>query len=708
MPQIKIALAGNPNSGKTSLFNLLTGLNQRVGNYPGVTVDKKTGVFHLKNQEKAKLIDLPGIYGLYPKSEDEFVAHTILTQPHNPLHPDLVVVIADATSLKRNLLLCSQIIDLHIPVVLALTMMDIAQNRGLQIDIAHLSQELGVPVVSINPRNNIGTENLIEVISKQISEVAQWQPNNFVALEFLAPEWKQKITENIGAKSQYAALQIICNDNIFATLNDATKQSIEVLKSHANFNKTDFQTQDILSRYSKIDGIIERVVNYLKQQTLQTSDFTRKADKWLMHPVIGYVLLFAILFLVFQSIFSFAAYPMDWIDASFSQLQNWVASLLPDTAWANLLTEGILAGIGGIVIFVPQIAILFFFITILEDSGYMARISVLSDKLMQSVGMNGRSIVPLMSGMACAIPSIMAARTISNAKERLLTILVLPLMSCSARLPVYAIIIALVVPQKSVLGVFNLQGLVMMGMYVLGFVMAMLVSLVLRMFIRIKGSSYFIMELPAYRMPRWKNAFITMYEKAKIFVVDAGKIIIMISIALWFLAAYGPSKHREKIEEKYTAMAAMQDGTLSMEQEEQKANEKLATSYIGIVGKSIEPVFAPLGYDWKIVIALLSSFAAREVFLGTIATLYNVSDADENVYTLKQKMRQAQRADGTLVYTLATGVSLLMFYAFAMQCMSTVAIVHRETKSIKWTAFQIVYMSVLAYVAAFIAFNVFK
>jgi ferrous iron transport protein B len=415
-----------------------------------------------------------------------------------------------------------------------------------------------------------------------------------------------------------------------------------------------------------------------------------------------------IMFIVFQSLFGLASFPMDLIDQWTGSVKEYVAAMLPVAWWSNLITEGIIAGIGGVVIFVPQIAILFLLITLLEETGYMSRVSFLTDKIMQKVGMNGRSVMPLVSGMACAIPAVMAARTISNPKERLLTILVTPFMSCSARLPVYTLIIAMVVPDMT-FGPFNLQGLVMMSMYVLGIAMSLLVAFVLNKVIKSKSISYYIMELPSYRWPRWKNAFMVMFDKAKIFLLDAGKIIIIISIVLWFMSSYGPSSKMEAIENKYAAIEAKQTDGLSVIQAEEKANELLSSSYAGILGHAIEPAIKPLGYDWKIGIAILSSFAAREVFVGTMATLYSVgTEAAENEGLLRDKMSAAKRKDGTPVYTLATGVSLLMFYAFAMQCISTIAIVKRETNSWKWALFQTVFMTGIAYIFAFIAYQTLR
>jgi ferrous iron transport protein B len=399
---------------------------------------------------------------------------------------------------------------------------------------------------------------------------------------------------------------------------------------------------------------------------------------------------------------------MNWIEGSFAWMQGQVSHILPQAWWSDLLVNGLLAGIGGILVFVPQIALLFGIITLLEDSGYMARISFLTDRLMRSAGLNGRSVMPLISGMACAIPAVMAARTIENKKERLITILITPLMSCSARLPIYVILIALVIPSHTYLGFIKLQALVMMGLYLLGFFTALIVAKVMSILMKNKENSIFLMELPVYRAPRWKNALIVMYEKAKIFIFDAGKVILIIALILWALASYGPPGKMDAVERYYANIAATQNDTLTIVQSEQKATDKLEQSYAGLLGKAIEPVIRPLGYDWKMGIALISSFAAREVFVGTMATLYSVGDADETSVPLRQKMANEKRADGTRVYTLATGVSLMIFYAFAMQCMSTIAIVKRETKTWKWPLIQIAYMTGLAYLAALLAFQILK
>ena len=426
----------------------------------------------------------------------------------------------------------------------------------------------------------------------------------------------------------------------------------------------------------------------------------------LLHRRWCYLILLAVLFSLFQSVFWLASYPMYWIDAGTASFSGWLSSVLPENGWTDLLINGIIAGLGGIVIFIPQIAILFGLITILEDTGYMARISFLTDRLMRSVGLNGKSVMPMISGFACAIPAVMSARNIENRKERLLTILITPLMSCSARLPVYTILIGLVIPQKYLLGFIGVQGLVMLGLYLLGFLMALVVSYVARWFIHINEKSFFILELPVYRSPRWATVVQTMWSKAKIFVVDAGRVIMVISLILWALSSFGP---KEKMHEATIAFerSLAQPGADTTNLENEYAHAKLENSYVGIAGKAIEPVVSPLGYDWKIGIALITSFAAREVFVGTMATLYSVG-SEENEGPLKEKMRAARRPDGQPVYTLATGVSLMLFYVFAMQCMSTLAIVRRETRSWKWPLIQLVYMTALAYVFSLVAYQLLK
>lgn len=707
--QYKIALVGNPNSGKSSLFNALTGLNQKVGNFPGVTVDKKTGTSKIGEGLTVKVLDLPGTYSLYPKSADEQVTYEVLINPDNPDRPDQIVVIADAANLKRNLLFCSQIIDLKIPVVIGLSMMDIARKKGINIDVAELERQMGVPVVAINPRKNKGIPQLKKAI-RDVFEARQTQPKpDFIDIETLTGNWLAELQEIAAVPGAYPALHIACNHNELNFLNAAQRMRINALLDTNRFHKSKVQAEEIMGRYQRIGAIMQQCV--AEESPLKKALVSERIDKVLLHPLWGNVILLGVLFLLFQSIFWLAQYPMDWIEAGFSALSGLLTDIMPDNVFRDVLINGVLAGISGIAVFIPQIMILFGFITILEDTGYMARISFLTDRLMRSVGLNGRSVMPLISGMACAVPAIMATRTIQNRKERLITILVTPLMSCSARLPVYTILIGLVIPSKYFLGIFNLQGLVLMGLYLLGFFFALLVAKVLAFIIKVTDRTYFLMELPVYRAPRWKNVGTTMLEKAKIFVTDAGKVIMVISLLLWALSTYGPPSKMNALAERHKTeiiTARNNNDAQKIEAlERQYQTDKLEVSFAGIMGHAIEPGIRPLGYDWKIGIALITSFAAREVFVGTMATLYSVgaSDADE---PLRDKLRAARWPDGRPVYTLATGLSLLIFYVFAMQCMSTLAIVKRETRTWKWPAVQFVYMLGLAWLGAFAVYQLFK
>lgn len=699
-----IALVGNPNSGKSSLFNALTGLNQKVGNFPGVTVDKKTGVSKISDTLTAHIIDLPGTYSLYPKSADEQVTYEVLLNQKSADRPDLIVVIADASNLKRNLLFCSQIMDLKIPVVIALTMMDIAQQKGITIDREGLQRLMGAPVILVNPRRNRGITHLKKAINDTSNHKAAPLPD-FINIPALAGNWINEVKELCHIDSNYGALHIACNYNELKYINAAQRIRIGALLGESGFQKSKIQAEEIMQRYKRIDTVMQQCVAI--DSPMKKMVVSERIDKILLHPLWGNLILLAVLFVLFQSIFWLARYPMDWIQMGFAQIGDMVNNLMPASLVRDLIVNGALAGIGGIAVFVPQIMILFGLITILEDSGYMARISFLTDRIMRTAGLNGRSVMPLISGMACAVPAIMAARTIQNRKERLITIMVTPLMSCSARLPVYTMLIALVVPDRNFLGLFNLQGLVLMGLYLLGFFMALIVARVMNLIIKTTERTFFLMELPVYRAPRWKNVGITMIEKGKIFIRDVGKVIIVLSLVLWGLAAFGPPAKMQAVTTKYEALIKA-DTANSAALEREFATAKLEQSFAGMLGHAIEPVIRPLGFDWKIGIALITSFAAREVFVGTMATLYSVGDAEAGKQTLQYKMQQARREDGTPVYTLATGLSLLIFYVFALQCMSTLAIVKRETRSWKYPAIQFAYMFGLAYFGALLVYQLFK
>jgi len=704
---IHIALVGNPNSGKSSLFNALTGMHQKVGNFPGVTVDKKTGQLELAGQPTT-LIDLPGTYSFYPKREDEWVAYKVLMGVDTDVKTDLILLVADASNLKRNLLFCSQIIDLKIPVVLALTMNDLAAKKGIKIDIAGLQEDLGIPVVAIDARKNKGLLELKTALTNIIQTTRSKNQESFIDNKKLAPAAIDSFKKLYPTHSDYAALHYLMHHEAFP-LDHEMQTQIEQIEIDNDFNHTKTQAQEILQRYSHIQEIMKSRV--VEPDPTAKKKRSEKLDNIFLHRIGGYAILLSVLFVLFQSVFWMAKFPMDGIEWIFTHLTTYLNSILPDVWWEDLLVNGLVAGIGGIVVFVPQIMILFGLITLLEDTGYMARISFLSDKLMRKVGLNGKSVMPMISGFACAVPAIMSARNIENKKERLLTIMVTPFMSCSARLPVYTILISLVIDQKIYFGFLSLQGLVMMGLYLMGIVMALLASMVLKWFIKIKEKSYFILELPVYRAPRWKNIGTTMIQKAGIFVRDAGKVIIVISLLLWFLSSYGPSEPMQKVNEHYAQQKSILKNTgdasnltTTKQIEKEYRTQKLENSYAGILGKKLEPVIAPMGFDWKIGIALVTSFAAREVFVGTMATLYSVEESDNS--SLREKLKAAVRPDGTPVYSLAAALSLMIFYVLAMQCMSTLAVVKRETQSWKWPTIQFFMMTGLAYMMSWLVYVV--
>lgn len=651
---MKIALLGNPNTGKSTVFNLLTGLRQHVGNFPGVTVDKKGGEF-IFNNHNHQIIDFPGTYSIYPRSKDEEVVYKVLSNPSHPDYPDLAVVITDAANLERNLFLFTQIYDLKIPSILVLNMSDIANRRGKTVDIERLKKEFpNLQIVETSARVGLGMDRLKEVIDAYVPVVSD---TTFI------PDF-----------------QLLAMDDL------------------------ENQSKEAEVRYEKINSILDQLVI---EKAVEGGTKSSRLDRILVHPILGYLIFTLVLFILFQLIYVFASLPMDLIDGSFNALSNWMHDTLPKGLFSDLISQGIVPGIGGIVVFVPQIALLFLFLSMLEESGYLARVVFIMDRLMRPLGLNGKSVVPLLSSVACAIPGIMAARTISSWKERLVTILVAPLMSCSARIPVYTLLIALVIPSKVIFGFINLQGLVLFALYALGLVSALLMAVVFNFFIKSKEKSFLLLEMPSYKIPRLKNIGLTVLEKVKVFVLEAGKVILAISILLWALATFGPGNRMEESVSKLKKEDSFLQ--LSSEEQEQKiASEKLANSYIGIFGKGIEPIIAPLGYDWKIGISLITSFAAREVFVGSLATIYAVHDDGEENRTLINHLRNERRDDGSKVYTLSTGVSLMVFYVYAMQCMATLAVVKRETKSWKWPLFQIAFMGVLAYLGALAAFHLFS
>lgn len=693
---LHIALVGNPNSGKTSVFNHLTGLDQKVGNYPGVTVEKREGTATDNNGNLIKIWDLPGTYSLYASSRDEQI---VLEELLGDNPPDEVWVVVDANQLSRGLFLFGQVADLGYPVRLVISMIDVLEKRGSLLDVSTLEQRLGVEISLVNARKH---KSVIELLNNRHEVNIEERASAIFDIKSTIPE---ELLEDVQSKATEATFYKQWHKWVLA------EQRSPVVDAEIAQRIEEVRTTENEWRYNRIDEFLEAAFFPLKQsgtsKPVVEDDYgkSEKIDRFLTHPIFGYAVFVIILLLIFQAIFAWATVPMDLIDLLFSSAGEWVEQLLPASLLTDLIANGIIPGIGGIVIFVPQIALLFFFIAILEESGYMSRLVFLMDRIMRMFGLHGKSIVPLISGVACAIPAVMATRTIDNWKDRLITIMVTPFMTCSARLPVYTILIALAVPSQKVLGFFNLQGLALMVLYLLGFLAALVTAAIFSKVSKLDGDSSLILEMPDYKMPRWPNVGVTIFMKSKSFVVEAGKVIFAISILLWVLSTFGPNN---AVEDAQQALATNHESWSTLEESEQAhviQSWQLEHSYAGILGKFIEPAIKPLGYDWKIGIALITSFAAREVFVGTIATIYSVGGDPEDERSIRQRMKQQKREDGTPVYTLATAVSLLLFYAFAMQCMSTVAVVARETNSWKWPAIQVAFMTILAYLSAFIAYQ---
>lgn len=697
---IQVALIGNPNCGKTSLFNALTGMNQRVGNFPGVTVDKKTGITHVDGKTLS-IIDLPGTYSLYPKSPDEEVVQNVLLDKSDEEYPDLCVLVLDASNLKRNLYLATQVMDLGLPVIVALNMMDVAGYKNMEINAKELSLQLDVPVLVTNAKTGVGVDTLIRSIAESKARVS----TGFTQASEESKEIVEVTKRFFPDFEDYKAYRIALNAQELDWVGDKAKHDIKEVLDRLNFSKSKAQLKEIGERYEKINALFPKFCKLPNEE--KSEGIQEKIDKVVTHKVWGIVLFLLVFFLLFQSVFTLAEYPMNWIDSGMGMFTAWLTNTLPDTTWANFITDGIVAGLAGVVVFLPQIMILFGLVTILEDSGYMARVSFLNDKLLEKTGMNGKSIVPLVGGFACAVPAIMAARSIQNPRERLITIMITPLMSCSARLPVYVFLIAFIVPDDKLWGFVNLQGLFMLGLYILGIVMSVAVAAFMNRFLTKGAQGSFILELPSYKVPRWKNVFSSMLNKGKAFVIEAGKIILLVSILLWFLASFGPGDRFANIEQKYQSeelQSLHSESELSILEQ----SEKLENSYAGMLGKFIEPAIRPLGFDWKTGIALITSFAAREVFVGTMSTIYSVQGGDEEdtIAALQEKLKNAKDPKtGLPVFTLATAFSLLIFYVFALQCMGTVAIVKRETGTWKWATIQFFLFTAMAYLGSFITYQ---
>lgn len=692
---VKVALIGNPNTGKTSVFNALTGLNQKVGNYPGITVEKKEGSCRLNRTTKGQILDLPGTYSLNASSMDESVVIELLLNRNDKDFPDVAVVITEVENLKRNLLLFTQIKDLEIPTLLVINMSDQMKRKGISLEVEQLQQQLGTQVILTSIRQGEGIAELKEALVNY----RQLPTDPLLDLNIIDNDYFSRLQKTFPSESLYKLWLVITQDVNFSSIERNRIQAATDFQVQSDAVLKRMQQKETIKRYQIINQILKQAYRVDKGAA---RDLRNRIDHVLIHKIWGYVFFFGLLLLIFQSIYDWSSVPMEFIDSLFAQMSQWVNASLPAGLFTSLLAEGVIPGLGGIVIFIPQIAFLFLFISLLEESGYMSRVVFLMDRGLRGFGLSGKSVIPLISGTACAIPAVMATRNIENWKERLLTILVTPFTTCSARLPVYLILISLVIPEQTILGI-NAQGLMLMGLYLLGFGMALFSSWVLKRYFKTQSKSYFVVEMPNYKLPQIKNVAITVIEKTKSFVTEAGKIILAFSVLLWLLASFGPGDQFSQ------AQAIVTEAHLNQSLEDEVLESKIVAyrlehSYIGILGKTMEPLIRPLGYDWKIGIALISSFAAREVFVGSLATIYSVGSEEE--IPIKNRMMQEKRANGQPVFDFATGISLMLFYAFAMQCMSTLAIVKKETNSWRWPLLQLGFMTFIAYLSALSAYQI--
>src|SRR5690554_3568911 len=680
----KIALVGNPNSGKTSLFNQLTGLNQKVGNYPGVTVDKRSGTIKLPNEEICELIDLPGTYSLSSKNDDEKVVQDILLNPNSAAFPDLIIIVVDGTNLTRNLFLASQLIEIGIPSIISINMVDIVEKAGDQLKIREISDYFDVPTTAISARKNKGIKELLVLATTDIkpSTKSLFKKEKY---EHLLADSKHLFDST----TPYMLFKQI--NNAHSLLDEKGLNELEEIIKKNDFESLKEEILEISDRVSIVNKASTSF--YIKKSKEKQRTATDKIDNYVTHPFWGFFIFLAVFFVLFQAIFTFASYPMDLINDGIVDLGIWVGNFLPDSWFADFITDGIFAGLAGVLVFVPQIMILFGLIAILEDTGYLSRVSFMTDGLLKRFGMNGKSVIPLVGGFACSIPAIMAARSIVNKRERFITIFIIPLMSCSARLPVYVFLVSFIAPNEYLFGFISVQGLYMMGLYLLGFGVALLVAMVINLFSKRKSDGSFILELPNYKIPSLRNALNAAINKGKIFVLQAGKVILIASIILWVLSYFGPGDRFEQIDEKYTTLIA-ENEVYADSLYTKMSSEKLENSYLGIMGKTIEPAIQPLGFDWKIGIAIVASFAAREVFVGTMSTIYSVEGGEENEKGLK-----------AIKFSYATAFSLLIFYVFALQCMSTIAIVRQETGSWAVAGLQFVTFTGIAYLASWLTFS---
>lgn len=700
---LTIGLVGNPNSGKSSIFNYLTGLHQKVGNFPGVTVDKTSGNLKVPGLPDVELIDFPGAYSCYPTSLDErVVVHALIKGQIEEL-PNALLYVADVTKLDKHLLLLTQLRDLDLPLILILNMADLIEKDQLKVDLKLLGERLGVPTVLMSSRTGQGTEALHTAIKKMIADPSEFRPKKpFYQLTTLEKDVIGDLRQLLPARNDYHALLMVHHAQWLDFFDVTQRHEIQKVKVERGFHSLRHQVNETMSRYDAIEPVVFDTI----KRGAERQSLTDRLDDVLTHQYFGPLIFVFIMILLFQALYAWAALPMDGIEWFFGTLGSSVRSLLGEGWLTDLLADGILAGLGGILVFTPQIAILFFLVSLLEEVGYLSRAAYMFDHLMQRFGLNGRSVVALISGHACAIPAIMSTRTIANWKERLLTILVTPFTGCSARLPVYTILIGFAVPTTSSFlgGWLSLQGLAFASLYLLGIAAAMLSALLFKLVLKTPERSFLMLELPAYRPPVWRNVWSTVYHKTKSFVVEAGKIILLISIVLWALASYGPGNQMAEAE----AAAIQTAETQALDEEAQAAliaSNQLEVSYAGHLGKFIEPVIAPLGYDWKIGIALVTSFAAREVFIGTMATIYSVGSSDDEFKIRSRLAQEMNPKTGQPVYNQATAWSLLIFYVFAMMCMSTLAVTKRETKSWKWPAIQFFFMTGIAYVAAMFTYQ---